>query len=202
MTGLREGSGNAVGESSRGFRVYSDPMNLTFRPAAFEDADAVVLLANSAYRGESSKKGWTTEADILGGQRTDAGKIREMVGAEKSRIELGFDGEKLVACVHLKIEADGACYLGMLCVDPLRQAAGLGKLLMTHCEELARAWKCPRMRMTVIDCRTELIAYYERRGYARTGKIEPFPATDPRFGLPKVSGLRFAELSKPLSARP
>jgi GNAT superfamily N-acetyltransferase len=173
---------------------------LAFRPAAATDADAVVALVNSGYRGESSKKGWTTEADLLGGQRTDADKVREMVSAHGSRVELAFDAAgALAACVHLKKEADGSCYLGMLTVDPNRQAGGLGKELMVRSEEIARGWGCSRMRMTVISVRAELIAFYERRGYARTGATEPFPENDPRFGLPKVRGLLFVELAKPLA---
>lgn len=170
----------------------------SFRPAAAADAPAVVALVNSAYRGESSKAGWTTEADLLGGQRTDEGKVLEMVSEPGSRVELAFDGGRLVACVLLKREASGACYLGMLTVSPALQGAGLGRALLERSEEIARGWGCPRMRMTVIDRRAELIAYYERRGWRRTGATEPFPENDPRFGLPKVAGLRFAELVKPL----
>jgi GNAT superfamily N-acetyltransferase len=174
-------------------------MQLTFRAALAGDAAAIVALVNSGYRGESSKKGWTTEADLLGGQRTDAGKVGEMIALARSRVELAFaPGGKLIACVHLKKEEDGSCYLGMLTVDPERQAGGIGKALMVRSEEIARGWGCARMRMTVIDARAELIAYYERRGYRLTGKTEPFPEDDPRFGLPKVCGLRFAELAKPL----
>jgi len=173
---------------------------LEFRAADAADAARVVALVNSGYRGESSKKGWTTEADILGGQRTDEDKVREMIAAPGSRVELAFAADgTLIGCVHLKKEEDGSCYLGMLTVDPARQAGGLGKLIMTRSDELAREWGCARMRMTVIDVRGELIAYYERRGYRRTGKTEPFPEGDPRFGLPKVSGLRFAELDKTLA---
>ncbi len=175
---------------------------IEFRAAAASDAARVVALVNSAYRGESSRRGWTTEADLLGGQRTDEDAVREMTLAAGSRVELAFEGGALVACVHLKKEPDGSCYLGMLTVDPSRQAGGLGRALMARAEELARAWGCRRVRMTVIDSRAELIAYYERRGYRRTGRAEPFPEDDPRFGLPKVRGLRFAELEKPLSAAP
>ncbi len=154
---------------------------------------------NGGYRGEGSKRGWTTEADILGGQRTDPEKMLELIGAADSRVELAFaeDGA-LVGCVHLKKEAGGSCYLGMLTVDPARQAGGIGKLLMAHADGVARAWDCARMRMTVISVRAELIAYYERRGYAKTGASEPFPENDPRFGLPKVRGLTFVELEKAL----
>ena len=171
-----------------------------FRAAVATDAPALCALVNSGYRGESSKKGWTTEADLLGGQRTDEDKLREMIAAKDSRVELAFaeDGA-LLGCVHLKKEAGGSCYLGMLTVDPQRQAAGLGKEILKRSEELARAWGCGRMRMTVISVRGELIAFYERRGYARTGATEPFPSGDPRFGLPKVEGLMFVELAKALA---
>jgi GNAT superfamily N-acetyltransferase len=172
---------------------------ISFRTAAAGDADVLVPFVNGGYRGESSKRGWTTEADLLGGQRTDAGKMREMIAVADARVELAFgeDGA-LLGCVHLKKEPDGSCYLGMLTVDPARQALGIGKLLMAHSEAVARAWGCRRMRMTVISVRAELIAYYERRGYAKTGASEPFPEDDPRFGLPKVRGLTFVELAKSL----
>jgi GNAT superfamily N-acetyltransferase len=172
---------------------------ISFRTAGASDVEALVPFVNGGYRGEGSKRGWTTEADILGGQRTDVGKLREMIGDKDSRVELAVaeDGS-LVGCVHLKKEADGSCYLGMLTVDPARQAGGIGKLLMTHSDAVARGWSCRRMRMTVISVRGELIAYYERRGYAKTGATEPFPEDDPRFGLPKIRGLTFVELAKAL----
>jgi GNAT superfamily N-acetyltransferase len=171
---------------------------ISFRTAAAADVDALVPFVNGGYRGESSKRGWTTEADILGGQRTDPDKMREMVEAADARVELAHENEALVGCVYLKKEPDASCYLGMLTVDPSRQASGIGKLLMAHSDAVARAWGCRRMRMTVISVRGELIAYYERRGYVKTGASEPFPEDDPRFGLPKVRGLVFVELAKPL----
>jgi GNAT superfamily N-acetyltransferase len=172
---------------------------ISFRTAAAADVDALVPFVNGGYRGESSKKGWTTEADILGGQRTDPGKMLEMVEAADARVELAHDENgALVGCVYLKKEPDAFCYLGMLTVDPARQAGGIGKLLMAHSDAVARAWGCARMRMTVISVRGELIAYYERRGYVKTGASEPFPEDDPRFGLPKVRGLTFVELVKRL----
>lgn len=122
-----------------------------------------------------------------------------MIGAPGSRIELALAGDgAMVGCVHLKKEADASCYLGMLTVDPARQAQGIGKLILSRSEERAREWGCRRVRMRVISLRTELVAYYERRGYAKTGVTEPFPGNDPRFGLPKVRGLAFIELTKAL----
>jgi GNAT superfamily N-acetyltransferase len=173
---------------------------MLFRTATPADAPAIAAVVNSGYRGESSRQGWTTEADLLGGQRTDEAQVLEMIQAADSRVELALaeDGS-LVGCVHLKKEAPGSCYIGMLTVDPGRQAGGIGKQLLSHGEQAARDWGCARMRMTVIESRVELLGFYERRGYARTGATEPFPEDDPRFGIPKVRNLRFLELAKPLT---
>lgn len=176
---------------------------ITFRAAVAAEAALLTDFVNAAYRGESSKRGWTTEADVLGGQRTDPDKVLEMIEAPGSRIELAFSPEgTLLGCVSLVKEPSGSCYLGMLTVDPALQAGGIGKQLLLRSEALARQWGCPNMRMTAISVREELLQYYERRGYRRTGAMEPFPEDDPRFGLPKVKGLMFLELVKPLSANP
>jgi ribosomal protein S18 acetylase RimI-like enzyme len=94
---------------------------------------------------------------------------------------------------------DGAGYFGMFSVEPTRQGGGLGKQVLAEAERIVREdWRCDAMRMTVIDVREELIAFYERRGYRRTGIKKPFPATDPRFGIPRRDDLRFEVLEKPL----
>jgi N-acetylglutamate synthase-like GNAT family acetyltransferase len=174
-------------------------MTARFRKAVNEDADAITRLVNSAYRGESSKRGWTTEADLLGGQRTDPDSIREMVRSSQTAILLmeSVTGD-LLGCVSLTRESSETCYLGMLTIDPALQTAGLGKQLLAHAEETASQWGHQIMRMRVIDSRSELISFYERRGYALTGRTEPFPVGDPRFGLPKVEDLTFVELKKTL----
>lgn len=169
---------------------------IEFRTALPSDADALNLLVNSAYRGDSSKKGWTTEADLLGGQRTDAEKILEMINDPSARIELAVENNAILGCVYLKKENE-SLYFGMLTVNPELQARGIGKLLLIHLENVARAWQCHTIRMTVISQRSELIAFYERRGYLRTGNTEPFPNNDPRFGLPKTK-LLFHEFAKKL----
>ena len=176
-----------------------------FRPATIDDLKKVNTLVNSAYRGESSRAGWTTEADLLGGIRTDVSRLEELVLQSDSIILLAFDTEtegQLRGCVslikqHTK-ENKTACYLGMLTVDPKLQAKGLGTQILKKAETLAREWGCFKMRMTVIDRRDELLQYYERRGYARTGEWEPFPDHDPANGVPKVENLRLIELVKKL----
>lgn len=171
-----------------------------FLPAHAGQAHEISRLVNSAYRGESSKQGWTTEESILGGQRVDPEMIVEIIEKKGNRIELmrGADGA-LIACMHLQYEtAADSLYVGMLTVDPRLQAQGHGKQLLARAEELARDVGLRQVQMSVIDLREELIAYYERRGYQKTGRVIPFPKVNPRLGLPKVDGLKLIEMVKPL----
>ena len=169
-----------------------------FRPATEADIPALVTLVTSAYRGDDSRAGWTTEADILDGQRVDAQGLLADLQRPRSIILLAVRGDEIHGCCHLADE-DGAGYFGMFAVNPRLQGAGLGKQLMRQAEHYVHAqWGHTTMRMTVIDCRDELIAFYQRRGYARTGITKPFPYGDARFGLPKRDGLRFEILEKTL----
>ena len=173
--------------------------DLTFRHATLADIDALVMLVTSAYRGDASKQGWTTEADLLDGQRIDPEVLRKDIERERSLIVIAEREAQLLACVHVA-EDDGAGYLGMFSVKPDLQGSGVGKLLLVEAERIARdEWKLPAMRMTVIDIRDELIAFYERRGYRRTGVTKPFPYGDERFGIPKRDDLRFEVLEKSLA---
>ncbi len=180
---------------------YHRPMHanpLAFRAATAADIPAVVALVESAYRGESGLRGWTTESNLLDGQRTDAQDVGEAITRPDSLVLLAEHDGALVACCHLE-KQDGAAYFGMFAVDPSRQTGGVGKQVIAHAEQLARTrWGVSRMRMTVIVQREELIAFYERRGYARTGQFKPFPYGDARFGIPRRDDLRFEVLEKPL----
>jgi GNAT superfamily N-acetyltransferase len=174
-----------------------------FRSATRADTQALVLLVESAYRGDVSKQGWTTEADMLDGRRTGADDIDACLSRADSRILLAErpqqeGGCELLACAHVAIE-EGAGYYGMFSVRPNLQGSGIGKALLAEAERVARdEWRLPAMRMTVIDIRDELIAFYERRGYHRTGIKKPFPYGDERFGKPKRDDLRFEVLEKAL----
>ncbi|KAF1712995.1 GNAT family N-acetyltransferase [Pseudoxanthomonas sacheonensis] len=169
---------------------------LTFRTATLADIDALVLLVTSAYRGDASKQGWTTEADMLDGQRIDPAVLRKDIERERSLIIIAEREAQLLACAHVA-EENGAGYFGMFSVKPDLQGGGVGKLLLAETERIAREeWRLSAMRMTVIDIRDELIAFYERRGYRRTGITKPFPYGDERFGIPKRDDLRFEILEK------
>lgn len=177
-------------------------MDPTFRLAVAADVDAIVALVESAYRGDSSRRGWTTEAEFLDGRRTAPAEVAALLARPRSLILLaeqaGAAGSAalLLACAHVAQE-DGAGYFGMFSVRPDLQNAGLGKAMLARAEEIVRGqWQLPSLRMTVIDIRHELIAWYERRGYARTGVHKPFPYGDERFGVPRRDDLRFEILEK------
>ena len=170
-----------------------------FRPAAPDDVPALRRLVESAYRGESAKAGWTHEADLLGGQRIDEAELRDIL-ANPSRVILLAEVEGvLTGCVQVADEGKGLAYLGLLTVDPGQQAGGLGRRLIAAAEaEAVSRFGAKTMEMTVIRQRAELIAWYERRGYALTGETRPFPMDDEKFGLPQTRDLAFLVLNKPL----
>ena len=168
------------------------------RPATPADLPALHALIERAYRGDDAKAGWTHEADLLGGQRTDLAALTEMLADPDQHILVAIDGAAMTGCVSVARKPGDLGYLGLLTVDPTLQAAGLGKQLIAAAEDAARGFGATAMEMTVIASRGELIAYYERRGYALTGERRPFPLDDPRFGLPKTRDLEFVVLERAL----
>ena len=200
----------------------SSAQQIVFRNATLADVSAVVFLVESAYRGDASRAGWTTEADILDGQRTDEIEIREIICGAHSRIRLAEQSPaglqildqiqahtpsqeralphaaSLVGCVRIENAGD-AGYIGMVSVLPNLQSAGIGRQLLHEAERVIRdELRLPRARMTVIGQRDTLIAWYQRRGYSLTGKQEKFPYGQPRAGTPRRDDLYFEVLEKPL----
>ncbi|MFI4970043.1 MAG: GNAT family N-acetyltransferase [Lysobacterales bacterium] len=178
-------------------------LRCAFRAATPADVDAIVVLVESAYRGDASRQGWTTEADLLDGRRTDAAGVAGLIGKADGIVLLAESGVRMLACAHVERmpvgERGAAAYFGMFSVRPGLQGGGLGSAVLAEAERIARAdWRCAEMQMTVISIRDDLIAWYERRGYRRTGIYKPFPYGDERFGIPKRDDLRFELLVKPL----
>lgn len=174
---------------------------LRYRRATLDDVTAIVALVESAYRGEASRAGWTTEADLLDGQRTDADEVRALVGdsPDSAQILLGLLDEELMCSAALTRKPDASAYVGMVTVRPTSQGAGIGAALLREIERVARdVWSCTRLNMSVIAQRSELIAWYERRGFQATGVHEPFPYGDARFGMPRRQDLYFRLLAKTL----
>ncbi|HET6912644.1 MAG TPA: N-acetyltransferase [Rhodanobacteraceae bacterium] len=172
---------------------------LTFRRAIAADVEAIVALTESAYRGAASRAGWTTEADFLDGQRTDSADVSTLIARDDARIVLAERGGELLASCLIERQPGGDGYFGMFSVRPDLQNAGIGRALLAEAERIARdEWHCKRMRMSVISIRDSLIAWYERRGYRRTGEYKLFPYGDERFGIPRRDDLRFEWLVKAL----
>ncbi|GAA3201800.1 GNAT family N-acetyltransferase [Streptomyces virens] len=172
---------------------------LTFRDATEADVDALVALIESAYRGDSSRAGWTSEADLLHGQRTDPEGVLDVVKSPDSRLLTVEREGRIVACCQLEHRGAHA-YFGMFAVSPALQGAGLGRTIIAEAERQVReVWGVDEMHMTVISVREDLIAWYERRGYRRTGRMTPFPYGDERFGIPQRDDLQFELLVKELA---
>jgi GNAT superfamily N-acetyltransferase len=167
-------------------------------PATSDDLRALHAMIESAYRGTSARLGWSHEADLLEGQRTDLTALEAMLDDPAQHLLVFRDDELLRACVALTDKGEALAYLGMLTVDPKQQATGLGRLILAAAEEHAAGFGAKRVEMTVIAQREELIAWYERRGYACTGERRPFPHGDPRFGLPRRDDLEFLVMEKRL----
>jgi len=163
------------------------------------DLPALHALIESAYRGDSARRGWSHEADLLDGQRTDLDELHDILADPARHLLVLRNGDRLAACVALTDKGQGLAYLGLLTVDPARQAGGVGRLMLAAAEDHAVArLGATRIEMTVIAQREELIAWYTRRGYLPTGERRPFPAHDPRAGLPKRDDLEFVVLEKRL----
>jgi ribosomal protein S18 acetylase RimI-like enzyme len=173
----------------------SDNKNLSYRHAEPADAVMIAALVNSGYRGDSSRQGWTTEANLLEGARINPDGVHQLILADDTVILLCSRGQDPIGCVLLQKTDDGA-YLGMFVVSPLEQGNGIGKEFMLTAEALVqKLWGVHKMWMTVITLRTELIAFYERRGYVRTGRFTPFPV-DAEDHIFLVNNLQFEELEK------
>lgn len=162
--------------------------------AIVPDVTKLTELVNSAYRGDTSRQGWTTEADLLDGTRVDEMIIYRLLTTKNTTILKYIDGLDILGCVELRVEPEGL-YLGMLSVRPNLQGEGIGKKLLQAAEIHAREFACPKIFMTVISVRQELIDWYVRHGYQLTGERKPFLTPDTRWGVPKQE-LEFVVLEK------
>jgi ribosomal protein S18 acetylase RimI-like enzyme len=172
---------------------------LSFLKAKLQDIETLTELINSAYRGELSKSGWTTEADLLDGLRTDGTDLQRLITSDDSLILTCRNCEVLIGSIHLQ-KIDQQVEIGMFAVNPLLQGSGVGKQLLQEAEMTAlQIWTFRKFVMAVITSRHELISFYERRGYRRTGTIKAFPV-NPSLWIPKVTDLQLELLEKSLSS--
>ncbi|MEC3911653.1 GNAT family N-acetyltransferase [Sphingobium sp. CR2-8] len=170
---------------------------MTIRLATPADLPLLHPVIERAYRGDAARAGWTFESDLLTGPRTDLASLAAILDSPTDRLLIALDPNGApLGCVQISDRAGaGLAYLGLLCIDPVRQSAGLGRRLIAAAEEhAARLFGASAMEMTVIDSRVELIAWYQRRGYALTGERRPFP-------IPRDPPLAMVVLAKSLATR-
>ncbi|RZL38116.1 MAG: GNAT family N-acetyltransferase [Pedobacter sp.] len=169
--------------------------------ANVQDVPVLNKLINSAYRGAESKKGWTTEAEILGGLRIDEDALKSYFSKGNSCILKYTDKNGIISgTVYLELKKP-ELYLGMFAVSPMVQGKGIGKLLLAEAEVLALKNSCDRIAITVISSRTELIEWYERNGYISTGTSIAFEEISGRFGEPKQTDIRLIAMEKRLNPK-
>lgn len=176
-------------------------MGSSIRSAGVADVVEVVDLVESAYRGERSRSGWTTEADLIDGQRVDDAMVRQAVSDPGVVVLVHEAADEIVACCEVRRCDGGGAEFGMFAVSPAQQGRGVGHRMLEAAEDRARTeWGAGTLQMSVIEQRVELIAWYRRRGYEPTGERRPFPYGDERFGRPRRSDLCFVVLAKRLVA--
>ncbi|MGI4834610.1 MAG: GNAT family N-acetyltransferase [Janthinobacterium lividum] len=152
------------------------PDLLITRPARPTDVPGLVVLINRAYRGPA-RRGWTTEADLFDGSRTDEANLRALLRAPYTRLWCCHEPALgLVGCVCLTRPPGEVMHVSLLAVAPEEQTLGVGRYLLLHADLQARHLRCTRLRMSVLAERPDLLEWYARRGYQPTGAIEPFPA--------------------------
>jgi N-acetylglutamate synthase-like GNAT family acetyltransferase len=168
------------------------------RLAAPSDAEGLVDLIRSAYRGVASRQGWTSEADLVDGQRIDAEQVLAMIRGQASRMLVLDTDDGLVACCALEDQGKGRAYFGTFAVSPTKQAAGLGRHVIAQAErEACQVFGAGVLEIAVLAQQELLVSWYERLGFRHTGETRPFPA-DERFARPLVDGLYFVVLEKQL----
>ena len=145
--------------------------------STLQDIPSLTTLINSAYRGETSKKGWTTEAHLLAGKRTTEEELEQIILDPKNTFLKYSEKDKIIGSVLL-VEKGDQLYVGMLTVSPELQNSGIGKKMLAEAEIHAKTLGLSTLSMTVVSVRSELIAWYKRHGYVETGEREPFPSSD------------------------
>lgn len=169
------------------------------RDATPDDIPALHALVESAYRGDASRAGWTTEADLLGGQRIDPEMLGEVLADPAQGILVAEHEGQIVGCIAIADRGRQTGYFGMLSVCPQLQASGLGRQLIdaSH-QRMVQDYEAVRCRISVFPQRDSLIAWYQRLGYRATGETLPFPYGDERFGLPLRDDLSFIVMERSL----
>ena len=168
--------------------------------ATVADAKPLSDLVNAAYRGSGGRLGWTHEAELISGERAKSSEVAATINDSSTTVLVrrGDNPPALLGCVAVEMNSPNRCMISMLAVAPELQASGLGRSLLADAEWLAADKGATIAKITVVQQREALIAWYERRGYRRTGSHEAFPYGDDSVGIPLRADLQFVVLEKML----
>lgn len=168
---------------------------LELRIATESDASEIAELVNAAYRPSHDTAGWTHEAELIAGPRTTPAQVAEAIQKPNSAILVHCENSAIVACVHVEKE-DSDCHIGMLAVNPAVQATGIGKQMLALAESYAsEALRAEKFVLVVVSARSELVAFYLRRGYQKTGSVMDYPLSA-GVGIPRNPALKIEVLEK------
>jgi ribosomal protein S18 acetylase RimI-like enzyme len=174
-------------------------MTVALELATETDLPAIVAIMNAAFRGTGGHRGWSVEGEYITGERTNESLLREEIAGGAQYLVAKDDLTSVLnGCVSLRAASPEKWYLGSLTVEPALQKTGFGRGLLSAAEEYAFRRGARTIEMTVVHVREPLIAWYERRGYRRTGETRPFPYGDDRYGTPTRSDLVFVVLERRL----
>jgi ribosomal protein S18 acetylase RimI-like enzyme len=167
----------------------------TFRAATKSDTEAISNLVNRAYRPDADFAGWTHESLLVAGNRINVTQVSEIMAKPDSAVLIGLNDSELVACIHVEKNGDSS-YIGMFAVNPLLQGAGVGKTMLAHAEQYAKNnFGSSKYCMVVMSDRSELISFYQRRGYQKTGMVMDYPLAAGA-GTPKHADTKIEVLVK------
>ncbi|MGN6376344.1 MAG: GNAT family N-acetyltransferase [Sphingomonas sp.] len=149
---------------------------VTFRRATLADVEALQLLVQRAYRGDTAAASWSHEGEVATGERISRAAIATLITATTSIVSVAEVGGRLGGTSLVEEIAPEQCTIRLLSVEPALQARGIGSRLLDNAEAEARSCFAAQVaRIEVLDQKRKLIAYYERRGYRPTGAARPYP---------------------------
>ncbi|KAL7628387.1 hypothetical protein AAE478_002589 [Parahypoxylon ruwenzoriense] len=173
--------------------------NLQFRIATLDDAACLQELVQSAFRSEDSRPNWTADMDLSSRFRVDVEKVIAQISKPDGAILIATDSSGIpIASVEISKRGADLVRLSMLAVDHRRQRGGIGRRLLAYTEDYSRrTWGVKKAGLNALSTRQELILWYLRCGYRKTGELTPFPS-DRNDGLTLPEDMCFVELEKDL----
>ncbi|KAH8734223.1 acyl-CoA N-acyltransferase [Ilyonectria robusta] len=176
--------------------------DLHFRIATLDDASQLQAMVESAFRAEDSRQDWTADMKLGESFRLDVKEIITQINKPDGAILMATDNNNnaLVGSVEVFKRSDDLARISMLAVDQTCQRGGIGRQVLAYAEDYCqKTWGVNKLGLNALETRQELIKWYMRRGYEKTGETSPFPR-DRVAELDLPEDLCFIELEKDVKA--